>query len=126
MLIQGTGIRRLLRKFGYDIIVHIPKPLGINPMMDIKKFINCKKPVVFDIGANIGQTVTEIKQHYKHSIIYSFEPSEDTFSILMKNISTYKNVYPFNIAVGEESGKKIMYENKLSDMSSFLKMGEDG
>lgn len=46
MKIQGTGVRRLLRKIGFDIIACQHKPLG-------------ESPIVFDIGTNIGQTVYE-------------------------------------------------------------------
>ena len=62
-----------------------------------KKFYNeiisKKNPVIFDIGANKGQTIEFFLKIFKNPKIYAFEPSRDVYKILEQNYITSKNWY---------------------------------
>ncbi len=44
-----------------------------------------KKPVLFDVGANIGEYTQLLAANFPEARIYSFEPNPNTFPILEKN-----------------------------------------
>ena len=51
-----------------------------------------KKPIFFDIGANIGVQTLQLSQKFKNSIVHSFEPTNFGFNKLKKNISLNKKL----------------------------------
>jgi len=119
-------IKQFIRKMGIDIVRYNPEKMGVNPFFDMSKFLKNNKPIVFDIGANIGQTVFEMHKAFPGCFIHSFEPSPATYKILKDNISTLNNVKTYNYAIGSANGTLTLLENRKSDMSSFHQIGNDG
>lgn len=71
-----------------------------------------KGDVVFDIGANIGQSACRYsKLAGSTGKVFSFEPVKANFQLLnkMKRILRLKNVTTFNLAIGENSGTECIY-----------------
>jgi len=67
--------------------------------------------IVFDIGANIGMySILLSKLVGSSGKIYSFEPDENTFNILTKNLSLSKcdNVLAYKIALSDSNSLAIM------------------
>lgn len=115
-------IRTFLRKFGFDIIKFRKNEMGIYPFYDMAKFVKSDNPMLFDIGANVGQTIKDFKEVFKKSTIHAFEPSSDTFEILKKNTSNYKNIHLWNFGLGATNGDLILNEFNLSNTNSFLEI----
>jgi FkbM family methyltransferase len=46
-----------------------------------------KKPIFFDIGANIGVQTLQLGEYFKGSIIHAFEPTNFGYNKMQKNIS---------------------------------------
>jgi len=70
-----------------------------------------KGDIVFDIGANIGQSACRYSKLVGSTgEVYSFEPVNSNFRLLnkMKIILRLKNVTTFNVAIGERSGTKCI------------------
>ena len=65
--------------------------------------------VVFDVGANVGQSAQQFIQDFPGSTIYCFEPAGDTFQQLLENFQNQKQVYCFQNAMGfsERKGKLV-------------------
>jgi len=66
-----------------------------------------KGDVVFDIGANIGQSACRYSKLVGSTgSVYSFEPVKKNFHLfkMMGKVLKFKNVYAFNSAVGDKSG----------------------
>ena len=84
---------------------------------------------VFDIGANIGQTIYEISLNFNSSVIHSFEPQKICIPEIKKvssKLNSNHKVIVNNLAVGEKVvKKKKFFQNKSSDLSSFLKVNLD-
>lgn len=74
-------------------------------------------PVIFDVGALIGETVLFFKDQFPHAKITAFEPSPRSFALLKKNISQNKltQVKIINAAVAKKSGKMNFYTSKLEN-----------
>ena len=99
---------------------------GKNPLLDMARRVKRRDALIFDVGANIGQSVERFKQYFPHATIHSFEPSAKAFSLLEQKASAYANVTPHQLALGAQSGELALFENSSSDMNSFLEMGSGG
>ena len=80
-----------------------------------------KNPILFDIGANNGQTVNKFKSVFPTSEIYSFEPSKLCFEILRENHKNTNNLVINNKAVGSVKGSLEFNEYSWSSLNSLLK-----
>jgi FkbM family methyltransferase len=79
--------------------------------------------VVFDVGANIGQTIDFFRRVITQPIIHAFEPSQQTFRELQDKYSGIPDLYLNNFALGAEPGVLDFIENTHPTMSSFLEPG---
>jgi len=88
----------------------------------IRKITKNERPVVFDVGANIGQYC----QKLLHALppnwsIYSFEPSKATFAILRDRIREPR-VQLQNMGLGEQNGTLTLYHyHDRSSLASVFK-----
>jgi FkbM family methyltransferase len=113
--------------FGFEM--HFSSPDSLSHLIkeafiDFHYFVALEKekPIIFDIGSNIGITVLFFKKLYPKSIIYSFEPDPDTFALLKNNIekNNLRTVFPYNAGMSNVSGKAVLYIPSWSNGSSSL------
>jgi len=84
--------------------------------------------VIFDVGANIGVITALIANLYPEAKIFAFEPEEQNFEVLKKNICEYPNITAKNVALGSSAGERTLYESddaKNFGGFSFHPMGSD-
>ncbi len=77
---------------------------------------------ILDVGSNKGQFILLAEKLFKNKIIYSFEPINEILEKQKKFFANRKNIYFYNIGVGEKSFKKNFYITSRKDSSSFLKV----
>lgn len=67
--------------------------------------------VILDIGANIGWYSLLFSKRLPQSKIYAFEPIQDTYEHLIKNIALNQisNILPFNLGLSEKEGFSTYY-----------------
>jgi FkbM family methyltransferase len=46
-----------------------------------------ERPVIFDVGANVGQTAVSFVDWFPHGQVHCFEPSPPSFAVLSKNLA---------------------------------------
>ncbi len=113
--------KKIFGAFGYKIS-KISRVLLLNddPFIAVKEILGKKDLVLFDIGANQGQTINKMINHYPDAKIYAFEPSKNCFESLK---STFKNkkISIHNLAIGSNSGQLEFNEYSWSVLNSFLK-----
>lgn len=68
--------------------------------VDLLLSILTENSVVYDVGGNIGYHTVAFASKAKK--VYTFEPNFRTYSLLIRNVSQYPNVYPMNFAAGDE------------------------
>ena len=86
--------------------------------------INKKKPIIFDIGANKGQSISRFLKLFIQPTIHAFEPLPK-LGLHLKNNFKIKNVIINNFALGEKNEKKFIYLNNIGNygaMASFYKL----
>ena len=87
------------------------------------KFFDFSKPlVVFDVGANEGQTIEEYRERYPNSIIHAFEPDPVSFKKMKENTSEQLNLFYNNNALGKMLEKKELFQNPYDLINSFYKV----
>jgi FkbM family methyltransferase len=121
-------LRRVARAGGLEVSRYRPgqRPptSGRDPLEDIRALLDAvPRPVVFDVGANVGQSVATFRQLLPGCTIHSFEPGPDAFGALEAATKGLRNVHLVNAGVGCRSGRSILLENKFSDLSSLLRPG---
>jgi FkbM family methyltransferase len=126
-------LRSLFRSAtGYDIHKAdtgyiIDRADGRDALADIKSLIHTTQtPVIFDVGANVGQTIADLLLAFPASTIHAFEPGGAAFQQLHQAYSKHQGIYLNNIALGASIRKQEFFENSTSLMSSFHRLGPDG
>ena len=102
----------------------------LNTIFKQASFYTLKKGIFLDIGSNIGNHTLYCFSNDLIQFAYCFEPVQDTFQILQKNISInnlQNKVKLFNVGVGESQGKaQIKSYNINNTGSSQLKISSEG
>jgi len=78
-------------------------------------------PVVFDVGANVGNYSNKILKVNPRAIIYAFEPHPTTFNSLVKNVNA-DAFHSYNVGVGNENGNLELFDYRDEDGSSHASL----
>lgn len=77
--------------------------------------------VIFDFGANIGLSSLYFRETYPKAEIHSYEPDNDTFRILARNVKSHIGILLFNGAVGLETGIMDFYHSHTGKTSGLIR-----
>lgn len=96
-------------------------PRGVNWMYDIQRFgMNREASVVFDVGANVGQTARNLSQFFSRSRIFSFEPVASTFLTLEASFRNSSNVQCIQAGLGETEDCREIAIHSNSEMNTLV------
>ena len=117
------AVKQLLRRVGIDIRF-IPK-LGFDAYADMRKLAATQRPLVFDIGANRGQTIEHFRSAFARPVIHAFEPGLETFAELQRRWTGDPDLHLNNIALGARQESRMFLHTEPDNMSSFLEPSVD-
>ena len=123
-------MRRLLRKFGYELVKTKKDPNLDTFLRNYFKRVHVD--VVIDIGANIGQFGKKLRSLGYRGEIYSFEPVSESYRRLLKNSKNDLNWFAFNYGrQGTENIKLRRFdsfysEQNFQDQSLLMKLDTQG
>ena len=86
--------------------------------------IKNQKPIIFDVGANKGQSIDRFLQIFKDSEIHSFEPLPKLIDHLNKKYNNNK-IFINGFALSDKIEEKIIFTNNIGNygaMASFYKL----
>lgn len=115
----GDGINKLMNHIlnhNYKLLTFIPN--GRSVALDLKR-TGYPIEVIFDVGANIGQTALSLRKTFSSAKIYCFEPVLNTYQQLILNTSRFANIKCFPIALGEADGSMDIVESHNSELNSL-------
>jgi FkbM family methyltransferase len=112
--ILGYNISRIDNKY---------KKLSFNDIHKIK--IDIDNPLIFDVGANKGQSIRRFKKIFANPIIHAFEPNEEEFAKLQDEFKNDKSIFLNNFALGEAVSQKKFNIMANTGHSSFYKLNPD-
>src|SRR5580698_6390289 len=102
-------VRDILERVGVYAVRRRNIPRGVDWLWDIKRLVGTNTiGMVFDVGANVGQTVIKIHEAFPAARVFAFEPINATFKTLQKNVNGFTKVSTFKLALSESSAKGVM------------------
>jgi FkbM family methyltransferase len=104
-------------RLGYDISRQTA--FGKNAILDIQLFVP-QPSVLFDVGANEGQTALLFESLFPSAEIVSFEPSVETYKKLCAAVGRSSKIRTEPLALGDTIATAILYENTNSFTNSLL------
>jgi FkbM family methyltransferase len=123
------GIKRTLKKIAEKVTgTHIFRemPFGISITHDIfKRFPGYSMNVIFDVGANIGQSALSYVSMFPSATIHCFEPIKETFEQLRRNVEGKNQVHCYNFALADSAGKGTMISKGTSTMNCLVHEEDD-
>lgn len=101
-------------------------PWGLNLYNDLKRLKPEWTPqIIFDVGANVGQTAVAFHKAWSNAKIFSFEPVQDTFAILKASTQHTPNVEAVPLALGSSSGEasiKLFSDSRLASLDHHVSL----
>lgn len=120
-------VRRLLNRSvswtGYEL-GKVPNHPGRDYFDDIRKLVGVPA-ILFDVGANEGQSVTEFMRAFPETQMHSFEPFPEAFHLLEKTAAPFPGVRVNRMAMGEKPGQADLFLNAKSVTHSLLPATRD-
>src|SRR5262245_42791415 len=111
--------KRLFWAAGYDVHRLASGDPGRDPLVDMVRLVRSQRRVtIFDVGANVGQTIQLLRVTFPQATIHAFEPGNNAFKALRENCSQLKRVHINNFAVGSRLETREFMEGTISEMSS--------
>ena len=116
-------VKKIFLTLGYSVSNIKKSGLNKSDAFAMQNFLigeSDSKLIIFDVGAYIGV----VSKHYNHlfpeSEIYSFEPFNQSFLKLKKNVSSFKNIIVINKALGDYIGSTKFNSNLSAQTNSTL------
>lgn len=96
-------------------------PRGDSWLYDAQRFADTRDfRVVFDVGANIGQTAWDLTRYCKSASIYCFEPVSNSFDKLSNSYGKHKNVTCIKKALGSYVGETMVELHSDSELNTLV------
>jgi FkbM family methyltransferase len=111
-------IYKIIKKFGYNIVKN-----QISFDNIYKKNLN-SNIIIFDVGANTGQSIKRFSLIFNNCVIHSFEPITRCFDQMVKDFPEKKFIKN-NYALSDKNTNKIFFINKHSVTSSFNRINKN-
>ena len=110
----ASGVKLLTFRDGFQCYTHtsiLETELIYNEVFVKKEYFSHSPPLqgmhtVVDVGANIGMFTLLSKRENPNLTVYSFEPIQETYEVLLRNIGLHglKKVITQNVAIGSSDG----------------------
>lgn len=115
-------VQSAARSFGYEIRRTASPAVGANWSVDLPLLLRTQSaPVVFDIGANVGQTSTRLAAAFPAPArIFAFEPAAATYAELARAVAPFPHVRSFQQAVGDRPARLRLHHGRNSQLSRFV------
>lgn len=112
MRISLRPLRMFFRRIGLEVAYARYWP-WLTDRKVYKTFLpNTPIEIIFDVGANIGQTAKLFRASFPGADIFCFEPFHKNFETLKENLSRQPRTRSFQIALGDFSGvKEVLVDN---------------
>ena len=81
--------------------------------------------VIFDVGANRGQSILRFRSVFPSAKIFSFEPVSKTYKLLNNRFDHAPSVFLFNLALSDKNTRGLVTCNSTSTGNRVLGEGVD-
>jgi len=121
-------LRQIIEGIGYRYFKIAYQPVGLDHAHDVARFFGsaAKLKVVFDVGANEGQTAAHYVRAFPYAQIYSFEPVAATYKSLVQRVSKCQRVRTFQLAFADSNRTARIQLASVSGHNSLQNELSDG
>ena len=91
-----------------------------DPFFVTQKLIRTPTPLIFDVGAHVGETAARYRALFPGALIHCFEPYPPSFEGLATAARADARIVPHNVAVAESTGTATLRVNRASVTNSLL------
>lgn len=100
---------------------------AIDLEVDLKRIFKTKSPtILFDVGANVGQTTQRFTRFYPSADVYAFEPIQVMYQTLLSRTAKNPRVHCHCAALGEKNVVVEMLVGTDSQVSKRTYSGNSG
>ena len=93
---------------------------GVNALDDVQWVLReVESPVLFDVGANRGQTVTQLRARWPRAPIHAFEPAAETYALLRGSVGQWEGVTCHHLALGDAPGSATLRRGSTPELHSL-------
>src|SRR5437763_1693752 len=87
---------------------------GFDLEYDLKLLIDAPEPLIFDVGANVDQSIELFRRAFSSARVFAFEPDPDCFRELAGKYDS-EQIQLFQIALSNSEGEEELhrYEKPL-------------
>ncbi|MEO7297997.1 MAG: FkbM family methyltransferase [Verrucomicrobiota bacterium] len=97
-----------------------------DPFLVQSHLVKTERPVIFDVGANVGDVSATYKSLFPSCTIHAFEPFPETFAKLNQRFGTDSSVKLNQVGVSQQEGIASMNANAFSATNSILQTDPAG
>jgi len=123
------GVKETVERIGGCRIYRYTLPHGTDCYIDIaRRFGREGIKVVFDVGANVGQSAVQYVREFPRAEIYSFEPVASTYRELVAATGRISRIHAYELGMGSEAGEATINVNNAnpSRTASSIKLRRPG
>ncbi len=113
-------VQKVLRTFGYELSSYPPGEWVALRHVILRIFETLSIDCVLDVGANVGQYGSQLREFGYRGWIVSFEPTRDSYEALAAKAKADGRWRAFNLALGAEDGTAEFHVTGNREFSSFL------
>jgi FkbM family methyltransferase len=111
-------LKAILASLDLKVVRPSLQPRGLYLEVDLKRIFKTKSPtVLFDVGANVGQTTQRFTRFYPSADVYAFEPIQETYQTLLSCTAKNPRVHCHCAALGEKNAEVEMLVGTDSQVS---------
>ena len=116
----------ILRQFNLEIVSKDRQQINYSFDFDYQKYFGSfKNIIIFDVGANTGQSINRFRSIFINSTIHSFEPDLLAYEQMKLKYSKFKNIIFNNVALGDKKFSKEINIYSQSTDNSFKNKKND-
>jgi FkbM family methyltransferase len=114
-------LRRAVERLGYRYFKIAYQPVGLDHAHDVARFMGSASNVnvVFDVGANVGQSTEHYADAFPSAQIYSIEPFAEAYKSLVERVARLSRVRTFRLAFAESNRTARIQHAQLSALNSL-------
>src|SRR5271170_7899936 len=90
------------------------------PLEIVRRTVGREDCTIFDVGANVGSMTELYRVMFGQPKIHAFEPQPEIFAELERRVGKLDGVTLNRLALGEQLGTAIFYQNNDPATSSLL------
>jgi FkbM family methyltransferase len=120
-------VHRALRFCGYELQKRDRLALRYGEAIaQIGRLVRSPEPVIFDVGAFVGETVLAFMSMFPKARIFAFEPCADSFDRLRAAVGEDLRVAPIRAALGASQESRVLHRAVFGAASSLLAPDKEG